>query len=136
MTPPDAKPNIGMDYLTDIYRETTVETKDPQPIYILHRDTIRTFLHEKIAMLGVEGKLLGLLGVEATVLATLATATFHEMWHVPGDVVCAAFLLVALWAGVYIALNTVRWWKTKVYSSVDALTDELGARGSLIKPKK
>lgn len=134
-SPTDNTPNIGLDYLTNIYQNTTIETKDPQPIYILHRDTIRTFLHEKVNLLGIEARTLGLLGVEVSLIAALATATFHDFWFLKANVICAAFFLAFLGIGGLLARSSVAWWRTREDRSVDALTDQLGYRGSEIKPK-
>lgn len=136
MIPPERnqQPNIGLDYLTDLYRETNLETRDPQPLFILHRDTIRTFLHEKIAWFGLYAKLLGFIGVEIPILAAIFTSTFHDTGGISANLIGGVFVAFAILFGIQIVFDGIRYWNIRARASVDQLTDELGSRGSQIRP--
>lgn len=133
--------NIGLEYVKNIYTDTSIETMEAQPIYILHRDTIKSFIHEKVNLFGLEGKILGLLGIEVTIITTLLTATFND-WDVIGGRVIKgsdirgtfnAFAIIFFIWTIYEVWNWVR------HSSdldVDSLVSNLGSRGSVIKPNQ
>ncbi|HEU0188414.1 MAG TPA: hypothetical protein VFQ97_00285, partial [Gallionella sp.] len=72
--------DIGAQFASGIYSNAKLVTNEVQPYFILHKDTIKTFLHEKIELLASQGKLLGLIGIEVSLIASLVTATFND-WH-------------------------------------------------------
>ena len=39
--------SIGTDLLKSLYTNPEITQKNPQPYYIVHKDTMKTFLHEK-----------------------------------------------------------------------------------------
>jgi hypothetical protein len=125
--------DIGMEYLRNIYTNTNIETKEAQPIYILYRDTIRTFLHETIQTMGLQGRLLGLLGIELTIIASLVTATFTDWQGIKGSLIQGTFLALAIILGMWIVKDVVFWLITRKKCNVNDLVDELASRGSVIK---
>jgi len=135
MTPTRKQPsNIALDVLTNVYQNTTLQTGAPQPFYILHRDTIRNFLHEKMGVFGLQARALGLLGIEASLIVALATATFHDLWFLKGDVIGAAFVIAAIIIAILLLTDMVALWRTRKERSVDVLTDQLGKQGTSIAP--
>ena len=130
------RPNvdIGAAVTKGIYANVTFEHKEVQPIYVLHRDTVRTFLHEKLAKFEQKGKLLGLIGIELSLLASLVTATFNDWKGLKGSVIEGAFIVFSVVGAYYCFIEAIRWYRDKSNLSVDALASELGSRGSVIQP--
>lgn len=125
--------DIGKEYLKNVYTNTNIETKEAQPIYILYRDTIRTFLHETIQTLGLQGRLLGLAGAELTIVASLVTATFTDWHNIKGSLIQSTFIALAIILGIWIVKDIILWLITRKKCTVNALVDEIGGRGSVIK---
>jgi hypothetical protein len=128
--------DIGAEVAKGIYSNAKLEHREVQPIYLLHRDTIRTFLHEKVGLFEQKGKLLGLLGIEVSLIASLVTATFNDWKGIKGNVIEASFLVFSLLCGFYTVRESIRWLKYRNTLSVDALSHELGGRGSVIQPNE
>lgn len=126
--------DIGAEVAKGIYSDVKFEQKEVQPIYVLHRDTIRTFLHEKMALFEQQGKLLGLLGIEVSLVASLLTATFNDWKGIKGSVIEASFIVFSILCGYYIIRESIRWLKYRKELSVDSLSNDLGGRGSVIQP--
>ncbi|UNU87929.1 hypothetical protein [Aeromonas dhakensis] len=126
--------DIGMEYMKGIYNNTNVETKEAQPIYILQRDSVRTFLHEKIELIGLSAKVMGYVGVFITLIATLATAEFTDVLGLKGPVVNGAFVTFTIIIAVVTLREGCAWYKSKSKLDVDSLTEDLGNRGSIIRP--
>lgn len=126
--------DIGMEYLKGIYTNTDIETKEAQPIYILQRDTVRTFLHEKIEAFGLAARVLGYVGIEITLVASLVTASFNDWMGIKGHVIEGTFVAFAFVIAILILKDGACWIKNRVSLSVDALAEDLGGRGSVIKP--
>lgn len=126
--------DIGMEYLKGIYTNTDIETKEAQPIYILQRDTVRTFLHEKIEALGLSTKVLGYVGIEITLIASLVTASFNDWMGLKGSVIEGAFVTFSIIVAALIIKDGTCWLKNRNKLSVDVLAEDLGGRGSIIKP--
>lgn len=129
-------PNIGASLLTDLYEEATVETKDPQPIYVLQRDTIRSFLHEKLGLFGLRERVLAWAGIELTLVASLVTADFRGFMGLSGPVVQGGFYVFAVIVGILLASDGWKCLSIRKACTVDALTSDLGLRGSEIRPKR
>lgn len=129
-------PDIGLEVTRGIYANVTFEHHEVQPIYILHRDTIRTFLHEKLGLFEERGKLLGLLGIEVSLVASLVTATFNDWRGISGSLIEASFFVATLVCGYYTLRSVHKWLRYRKAIGVDSLAEELGARGSVIKPSE
>ena len=132
----DRKPriDIGMEFIKDLYTGTNLETKDAQPFYILQRDTIRTFLHEKIGEFGISARLLGYLGVEVSIVIALATATFDDFYIFKAHHVQGTFCSFAFIFGFLILKDFKFWYSNKDNMTVDKLAENLGQRGTILKP--
>lgn len=128
--------DIGSEVTRGIYSNVTFEHHEVQPIYILHRDSIRTFLHEKLGLFEERGKLLGLVGIEVSLIASLVTATFNDWYGLRGSFIEASFFIASLVCGVYTVRSLLKWFKYRESIGVDSLADELGGRGSVIKPSE
>lgn len=126
--------DIGAEVAKGMYADAKFEHQEIQPIYILHRDTIRTFLHEKLSLFEQQGKLLGLAGIEVSLVASLVTATFNDWKGIKGGLIEASFLVFSLICGFYLIRELIRWLKYRDSLSVDNLSNELGRRGSVIQP--
>jgi hypothetical protein len=126
--------DIGMEYLKGIYTNTDIETKEAQPIFILQRDTVRTFLHEKIEDLGLSARVLGYIGIEITLLAALVTTTFNDWLGLKGNVIEGVFIAFFVIIGILVVKDGVVLFKNKDKLTVDELTQDLGIRGSIIRP--
>lgn len=130
MSPEQKQVNIAYDYVTNLYRNTTVVTDDPQPLFVLPRDTIRTFLHEKMSLFGIQSKLAGLVGVAVAIGVALATTEkWRGLWLIDGSVVQAAFILCFLGVALVTLITANRWRRERQNLNVDSLTDDLGSRG-------
>ena len=128
--------DIGAEVAKGIYSNVKFEHREVQPIYVLHRDTIRTFLHEKLGLFEQQGKLLGLFGIEVSLIASLVTATFNDWKGIKGNVIEASFLVFSLICGYYTVRESIRWLRYRDTLSVDTLSNELGGRGSVIQPNE
>lgn len=134
---------IALDFVNGLYSNTEIETKDPQPLFILHRDTIRTFLHEKRLSFGLEARVLGWFGIGITLIITLCTANFKDLFcggdgtHplLPGDTLQGIFFTFTLIIMAMFLFDGFRWLSAYEHLSVDYLTEDLGKRGSAIRPK-
>lgn len=129
-TPP---PDIGIEFVKELYTDCKLETNEPQPIFLIYKDTIKTFLHEKIVHLALDAKILGLIGIEISILAALFTATFNDVLNIKGELINALFIAFFFVLGFFLFRDVKRWWQNRKSLTVDALTDELGRRGSIIK---
>ncbi len=132
-SPPPDQPDIGIEFVKKLYTDCKLETNAPQPIYLLYKDTIKTFLHEKIALLALDAKIIGLIGIEVSILAALFTAKFEKVWIIEGPVIHGTFLAFFFVLAYFLARDVKRWLQNWRKLSVDSLTDELGGRGSMIK---
>lgn len=125
--------NIWMDVLKSIYSYTGVETKEAQPIFILPRDTVRSFLHEKIDLIGIQSRVLGLAGVEVTLIAALTTASFQDFFGIKGNLIQGTFVAFSVIFGLLLTRDIARWWHCRDALQVDSLANDLGSRGSIIR---
>lgn len=130
------KKHIGLDYLTDIYTDSEIETENPQPLYILYKDTIKTFLYEKLDDLKKGGLVWGYIGAEITIIATLLTTEPSGVWIISGKTIKGVFLALALLLGflIWLSRNHISWPKSE--ATMEDLVCELGRRGTIIKPSK
>lgn len=126
--------DIGREFMRGIYTNTDIETKEAQPIYILQRDTVKTFLHEKIEAFGVADRVLGYVGIEITLIASLVTASFNDWWGLKGNIIEGTFIAFAIIVAVLIIKDGICCLKNRGNFSVDVLAEDLGGRGSIIKP--
>lgn len=126
--------DIGAEVAKGMYSDVKFEHKEVQPIYVLHRDTVRTFLHEKLSLFEQQGKLLGLLGIEVSLVASLVTATFNDWKGIKGSLIEASFFVFSLICGYYSIRELIRWFNYRDSLTVDSLSNELGERGSVIQP--
>lgn len=130
----DKKGKIGTEVINNLYTSPRLMVADAQPHFILHRDTLRAFLFEKLGIFGLRERILGWIGVEVSVVATLTTTTFHD-WHgISANVIQAVFLVVGAIIGVLFMVDCLRVVRNWSSLSVDALTDDLGGRGAILKP--
>ena len=132
------KPSIDIvaEITKGIYNNAKFEHREVQPIYVLHRDTVQTFLHEKLGLFEQQGKLLGLWGIEVSLIASLVTATFNDWLGIKGAVIEASFWVVSIICGYHIVRESIRWLKYRDTLSVNTLSNELGGRGSVIRPNE
>jgi hypothetical protein len=129
--------DIGEALTKGIYADAKLVLNDVQPIYLLHRDTIRNFLREKRELFGLEAKLLGYFGIELSLLITILTSTFHDWGGINSRVIEAIFYVTSVFFGVKIIFDGYKWYKEKNGLDIDFLSNELGARGSAtIQPIK
>ena len=126
--------DIGFEYIKELYTNTDIETKEAQPIFVVHRDTVRSFFHEKIELLGVKYRLLAYAGIEASLLAALGTASFQGWRWIGGDLIQGLFVAFAIIIGLLVLKDGYAWWCETRGISVNDLADELGERGSVIRP--
>lgn len=126
--------DIGAEVAKGMYSDVTFERHEVQPIYVLHRDTIRTFLHEKLSLFEQKGKLLGLLGIEVSLVAAQVTATFNDWLGIKGTFIASTFFVLTLVCGFFTLKEAAAWWNQRGSLGVDQLSDELGNRGSVIRP--
>ena len=128
--------DIAAGVATSLYAKAAFEHNTVQPIYVLHRDTIRTFLHEKIGAMQRSGQLLGLIGIDVSLVAALATTTFRDSFGVPGELIQATFIVcVAICSGYILRWLCLTGWEGGTLG-VDQLVDDLGTRGSVIRPSQ
>ena len=53
--------SIGTDLLKSLYTNPEITQKNPQPYYIVHKDTMKTFLHENKGSLSIVDRFLTIL---------------------------------------------------------------------------
>jgi hypothetical protein len=126
--------DVGAEVANSIYANSRFEHYGVQPIYVLHRDTIRTFLHEKIGAFERKGRILGLAGIEVSLVASLVTATFNDWRGIKGAYIEATFTVLVLVCALYLVRDVWAWLMERASLQVDVLAEDLGHRGSVIKP--
>jgi hypothetical protein len=127
---------IDTNFIGNLYTDVELITEDPQPIYILYRDTIKSFIQEKIDILGIQAKAFGLLGIEVTIITTLLTAKFEDFGLIKANIFQGTFIAFSIILGFYIIVSIKDWWKNRKLISIDYMINELGRRGSMLDPKK
>jgi len=127
--------DVGAAMAANLYGKAKFDAGEVPPYFMLHKDTIRTFLHEKMELLGAEGRLLGLWGIELALVAALLTSTFKDFGGLKGDTIGGVFIVFSIITGWMILRDTISWWRTRSKCSVDHLADELGRRGAAIRPE-
>jgi hypothetical protein len=128
--------NIGLEYVNTLYNEAELVTEEPQPIYILHKDTIKTFLHEKREVLSIFDRMLAIIGVLLTVIVTLFSATFNDFLGLPGNVMQGIFIVSTIFLSIWLLITIIKIIKNIKSISIDNLCKDLGKRGTIIKPTK
>ena len=132
---PPTGTNIGTEVVQELYAVSELQTAKPQPIYLLHRDTISTFIHEKMALFGLDARILGVGGIELSLVAALCTAEFQDRWILKAALIQALFITFAVVLAAFLLRDVNRWLQCRKELNVDSLTTDLGSRGSAIEPK-
>ena len=126
--------NFGVTFLNSLFNNAKLVTKQPQPIYILHRDTIKTFMHEHRRLLSLTDRLLSLIGVEISIVLTLLTASFFVVFGIPSDTVKGIFISFAIGIGAWLLITLFQYLKERKNLSIDKIVDDLGKQGTVIQP--
>jgi hypothetical protein len=126
--------NFGIDYLKGLYTNTTLVTKEPQPFYILARDTIKSFLHEKLDLLRQRSMFVTYLGVEITLIAALLTSSFKDFWFIKANIIQGTFIAFSLIIGFFMIKSAITSLRNFKSLKVDSLTNDLGEKGTIIRP--
>jgi len=126
--------NIGTAFLNNIYAEPKLVNENPRPFYIIHKDTCKTFLYEMKDKLSIFDRLLGVLGMEFTLIITLFTATFSDYKIIKADSIRGVFITFAIILGVYLIYLVFKNFTNINKLSVNQLCEELGNRSTIIEP--
>lgn len=127
---------VADDVVRRLYSNCDLAVQESQPLLVLHRDTVRSFLHEKLSILVSESRLLAYLGIEASLVSALATATFNDWWIFKGPLIQGTFAAFSIILGLLLLRELYRWWTEARSVTPASLTDDLSLRGALIHPKK
>lgn len=133
--------NIGTDFLHNLYSEVSLETKDPQPYYIVHKDTFKTFLYEHKESLNYGDKALVFLGIEVSIIVSLLTCSFNDVVGkeskiiVEGNTIQGFFLCSALVIGIFLLYYGIKWLFNIKKSSINYMCSELEKKSSLLVGK-
>jgi len=127
---------VADDVVKRLYNDYDFVVEESQPVFVLQKDTIKAFLHEKAGVIAAEARCLAYLGIELSIFAALATATFQDFWVFKGPTVQGTFVAFSIIFGVLVAREGWRWFCGGRTATPEKLTDELGARGAKITPKK
>ena len=129
--------NIGTEYIKELYANSTLETEYPQPIFIVYRDTVKTFLHEKKEIVSIQSRFWGFVGIELSVVIALITCnTFTDIWFIKGTVIQGTFVAFSVIFGCFILIQLKKWLFNIKKLNIDKLSDDLGKRGTILMPKK
>ncbi len=124
-----SSPNQIVSTITNqMYANTKFEHNETQPIYLLHRDTIRSFFHEKINLFGLAGKLSTSFGLFLSCGTTLLTSTFHETKWVKADLIENIFTILTFGALIFSIYQSIKYLTTRNELTVNALTEDLSKR--------
>ena len=126
---------VGDDVVRSLYRNCDLAVQETQPLLVLHRDTVRSFLYEKLSLLVSESRLLAYFGIEASLVSALATATFSDLWIIKASSIQGTFSAFSIIIGLLLLREIWRWWRDARGLTPTALTEELSQRGALILPK-
>jgi hypothetical protein len=126
--------NIGSAFLNDIYAEPKLINENPQPFYIVHKDTCKTFLYEMKDKFSLFDRFLAVIGVEFTLIITLVTATFSDFQIIKGDTIRGVFISFALLVGLYLLYLGFKNIANINKMSVNKLCDDLGKLSTIIEP--
>lgn len=127
--------SVADDVVKQLYSGCDLTVQERQPVYLLHRDTIRAFLHEKFGHIAAESRCLAFLGIEISLVATLLTATFQDVGWLKGPVIQGTFIAFAIIVGILLAREAKRRVWGGEWVSPESLATELGARGAVITTK-
>jgi len=127
-------PSFGDNLAQQLYADGKLTRKAPGRHFILHRDTVCAFLFEARALLVAAPKAASYIGVAVTALAAILSAQFQDFLGLPGNTWQAIFVLITV-CGCLGAIGQL-WqilsnWRRR---TIQALTDELGARGAIVEP--
>ncbi|MBR4823889.1 MAG: hypothetical protein IKZ86_03760 [Spirochaetaceae bacterium] len=133
-----SKNKIGTDFLHNLYSDISLETKDPQPYYIVHKDTFKTFLYEHKDSLNYGDKALSFLGIEVSVIVSLFTCDFKNLLGndnkiiVDGKTIQGVFICSALVIGGFFLYYGIKWLYNVKKTSINYMCSELEKKSSLL----
>lgn len=132
------KNNIATGFFENLYSDVSLETKDPQPYYIIHKDTFKTFLYEHKDSLNYGDKVLSFLGIDISILVSLFTCDFRN-WIgnedkilVDGKTIQGFFICCALVIGIFFVYYGIKWICNFKKSSINFMCSELEEKSSLL----
>jgi hypothetical protein len=99
----DTKSRIGTAVVSDLYANVTFEkgNTDVDVYFVTHKQSVKAYLLEKREILGLNGKLLGVAGIEITIVLSILSGTFQEVAGVKPETVKGIFAGLAIAVGVY-----------------------------------
>jgi hypothetical protein len=127
-------PRIASDVVGHIYSDADVVVQESQVLFVLHKDTIKTFLHEKLSVVAAESRFLAYIGIELTLVGALISSDFKDTLFMSAALIKGLFLAFSFIVGAAGIINFVRFRKNARCCTPDKLTEELGKRGSIIVP--
>lgn len=137
MAKPQKDPGLTVadDVVRQLYADCDLVVHDSQPVFLLQRDTIKSFLHEKAGVIAAEARFLAYLSIELSLIAALVTATFQDFWKIKAQTIEGTFVAFTFIIGILMIRDGTAWVRSRKKATPDALTEELGSRGARITPK-
>lgn len=132
--PPKNSGSIGTDILQSIYTNSENTAKNPQPFYVVHKDTMKTFLYENKSALSIIDRLLTIGVTFITIVITYFTSNFKdtEIFGLEGTQIKGVFLCLSIGFGVYLIYLIVALIKTWNKRNVDGLCEILEKRVTVL----
>jgi len=124
--------DIGSELVKKLYANASFQTKEVQPYYILHRDTIKSFFYEIYDRFGIGSRILGYAGILATLFTVICTATFSTFYGIDGKIILGIMICLSFLVAALMIKDFIKFKKCKGKLSVDNLVDELSSKGSEI----
>lgn len=126
--------SIGTDLLKSLYTNPEITQKNPQPYYIVHKDTMKTFLHENKGSLSIVDRFLTILVSFITILLTYFTSNFKEteVFGLDGSQIKGCFLCLLIVFGVYLVYLIYELIRTRHMRDVDSLCSMLEKRVTVL----
>lgn len=133
MSPKDSG-SLGTDVIKSIYTNSENTEKNPQPLYIVHKDTMKSFLYENKNALSIVDRLLTVGVTFITIIITYFTSNFKDtkVFGLDGSQVKGVFLCLSIGFGVYLIYLIYTLFNTWNRRNVDGLCEILEKRVTVL----
>ena len=129
MSPKDSG-SLGTDVIKSIYTNSENTEKNPQPLYIVHKDTMKSFLYENKNALSIVDRLLTVGVTFITIIITYFKDT--NVFGLDGSQVKGVFLCLSIGFGVYLIYLIYTLFNTWNRRNVDGLCEILEKRVTVL----
>lgn len=126
--------SIETKIIQSIYTNSGNIAKNPQPYYVIHKDTMKTFLYENRSALSIFDRLLTICVTFITIVITYCTSNFENtvIFGLEGTQIKGVFLCLSIVFGAYMIYLIYSLKKTWERRNVDGLCEILEKRVTVL----